>query len=68
MSDLHVVGLQDPPKNTSGGGDASLPVQHNTSNIGLTFKCHKIIYKYLLAFATTMCYHVIVSNNKYEKL
>lgn len=28
MSDLHVVGLQDPPRNTShGGGDASLPAQ-----------------------------------------
>lgn len=28
MSDLQVVGLQDPPKNTShGGGDASLPAQ-----------------------------------------
>lgn len=32
MSDLQVVGLQDPPRNTShGGGGASLPAQHHTS-------------------------------------
>jgi hypothetical protein len=32
MSDLHVVGLQEPPRNTSyGGGDASLPAQRNKS-------------------------------------
>lgn len=44
MSDLHVVGLQEPPRNTSyGGGVASLPAQRNKSA-----KCHLHQTQYIM--------------------
>lgn len=44
ISDLHVVGLQEPPRNTShGGGDASLPA---------TF--HFIIVYFILELTTNL--------------